>query len=294
MPLLAGNPCLDEVIDFPRRDFRGWSGGWAMAKWMRRVVRGRRPDLALDFQGLLRTALVGRASSARLFVGLSDAREGAHWFYHRAVVPPNQPVHAIDRYLALADAMLQRQEKISRKQDLDFPLPAGDPPDAGFDVGGPFILLHPYARGKDKSLNSSQIIELIRKISSRKIVLVGRGDALEISSSGACLNLLNQTSLAQLIWLIRRAAFVVSVDSGPAHLAAALGRPMAAIHSWSDPRKVGPYRPDAWVWKNGVLTQVRDLASMDTGFFEPHPLRLRGGDLEAIAALATSPSHFCA
>ena len=102
------------------------------------------------------------------------------------------------------------------------------------------------------------------------------------------MNLLNQTNIAQLIWLVRRAAFVVSVDSGPAHLAAALGRPMVAIHSWSDPRRVGPSRPDAWIWKNGRLVQARDLAAMERSFFEPKPLSLRPGDVAAIAALATT------
>ena len=109
-----------------------------------------------------------------------------------------------------------------------------------------------------------------------------------------CISLLNQTTLSQLIWLMRRASFVVSVDSGPAHLAAALGRPMLAIHAWSDPRKVGPHRPDAWVWKNGTLTQVRDLATMNAEFYKPRPLLLQQSDLDAIARLATSPSDFSA
>ncbi len=118
--------------------------------------------------------------------------------------------------------------------------------------------------------------------------MVGKGNNVD-NSSGHCLDLLNRTSISQLIWLIRYASFVVSVDSGPAHLAAALGRPMVAIHAWSDPRRVGPYREDAWVWKNGRLVQVRDLATMERSFFEPRPLDLSVGDVAAIAALATSP-----
>ena len=132
------------------------------------------------------------------------------------------------------------------------------------------------------------IRSFVRQISSQKIVLVGRGNHVG-NLPGHCLDLLNKTTVAQLIWLVRRASFVVSVDSGPAHLAAALGRPMVAIHAWSDPRRVGPYREDAWVWKNGRLVQVRELAAMDYGFFEPQPLDLRTEDVAAMAALATSP-----
>ena len=109
MPLLAGNPAVDEVVEYPRSAFRGWGGGWRMRKWLRTTMTGRHPDLALDFQGLLRSALIGRASDARMFAGLNDAREGARWFYHRTIPPPSQPVHAIERYLALADAMLRQR-----------------------------------------------------------------------------------------------------------------------------------------------------------------------------------------
>jgi hypothetical protein len=76
-------------------------------------------------------------------------------------------------------------------------------------------------------------------------------------------DLLNQTSLHELIWLIRRAAFVVSVDSGPMHIAAALTPRLVSIHTWSDPAKVGPYRPDAWIWKERALYQMRDIADSE-------------------------------
>ncbi len=297
MPLLNGNPDVAEVIEFPRREFRGWGGAWEATKWLRAKIVGRRPDLALDFQGLLRSAVVGRASGARMLMGLSDAREGARWFYHRTVIPPAQPIHAVKRYLALAEAALisrPTSSALDAPDNISFPLPSGQTFENGFDIGEDFVLVHPFSRGKDKSLQGNDIDQLLRRMRTRRIVLVGRGDYVIPRDAGHCTNLLNQTTLAQLIWLMRRAAFVVSVDSGPAHLAAALGRPMVAIHAWSDPRKVGPYRPDAWVWKNGTLTQVRNLPAMKAEFYEPRPLVLQQMDLDAIARLATSPSDFSA
>lgn len=296
MPLLIGNPAVDEVIEYPRMEFRGWGGGWRMWKWLRTAMTGLQPDLAMDFQGLLRSALIGRASDARLFAGLSDAREGAGWFYQRTVTPPSQPVHAVERYLALADAMLNLypSARILPDGEVCFPLPEGQPPDAANYLAEGYILVHPYARGRAKSLNNEELSGLLREIRNKQIVLVGRADCTVLDRSTDCLNLLNLTTLDQLIWLTRRASFVVSVDSGPAHLAAALGRPMVAIHSWSDPRRVGPYRADAWVWKNGTLTQVRRLSEMKAEFFDPNPLRLQAADLEALARLATSPSDFSA
>jgi ADP-heptose:LPS heptosyltransferase len=71
----------------------------------------------------------------------------------------------------------------------------------------------------------------------------------------------NQTTLLQLMWLIRRARWVASVDSGPMHIAAAVTPRLVSIHSWTDPRRVGPYNADAWVWKNGELIRVGELAN---------------------------------
>jgi ADP-heptose:LPS heptosyltransferase len=65
--------------------------------------------------------------------------------------------------------------------------------------------------------------------------------------------LLGKTSLLELISLLRGASFVVSVDSGPMHLAAALEVPLLSIHTWSDPRLVGPYSENAWIWQGGEI-----------------------------------------
>ncbi len=292
VPLLEGNPALAEIIPFPRQEFRGWGGGWRMVQWLRSGAVSRRSDLALDFQGLLRTAVIGRASGARVLAGLSDAREGATLLYHRTVASPRQPVHAITRYLALAGAAIGKPEvndDQSAYGGVSELLPAGSPTSLPFEFEHGFVLIHPYSRGGGKSLTKENIREFIRQFIKAKIVLVGHAESPVAGEIPGCLNLLGRTSIHELIWLTRRASFVVSVDSGPAHLAAALGRPMVSIHAWSDPRRVGPYRQDAWVWKNGRLVQVRDLPGMEPSFFEPKPLDLRAEDVAAIAALATSP-----
>src|SRR5207249_10064243 len=74
-------------------------------------------------------------------------------------------------------------------------------------------------------------------------------------------DLANQTSLVQLSWLLRAAAFVISVDSGPMHVAAAVTTNLVSIHTRTDPRRVGPYNEAATIWKNGKLIRVADLES---------------------------------
>jgi ADP-heptose:LPS heptosyltransferase len=65
--------------------------------------------------------------------------------------------------------------------------------------------------------------------------------------------------LLQLIRLIRVARFVISVDSGPVHIAAAVTDRLLSIHTWTDPRRVGPYNPDAWIWKHTKIARVSEL-----------------------------------
>jgi ADP-heptose:LPS heptosyltransferase len=67
------------------------------------------------------------------------------------------------------------------------------------------------------------------------------------------INLLNQTTIRQMIWLLGAAEFVVSVDSGPMHLAAAISPRTLSSHTWSDPRLVGPFSDDAWIWQGGQI-----------------------------------------
>lgn len=249
-PLLRGNKSVDHVHIFPRGDLGSFGMSKHLLPWLRAAGR-LQPDVAFDFQGLLRSALIGRMSHPREFYGMSDAREGARLFYqHIAQVDRN--LHAVERYLFLVETF-----GVAVKRPLRFPLPTGDRVER-FDEDEPFVLLHPFARGQKKSLSDLAVEEFCHALAPHRVVLVGRTKrALPVPDN--CVNLLNHTTILQLIWLIRRARFTVSVDSGPMHIAAALTNQVISIHTWSDPRKVGPYNQDAWVWKNGELFRVRDL-----------------------------------
>lgn len=249
-PLLRENPYLHDVIEFPRKRFRGIRGWMHFPAWTRALRERVQPDLVLDFQGLLRSALIGRRSGGQVW-GLSDSRECARFFHHHVVkVPPRRdPVHAVRRSLMLAEAL-----GCDTSQSLEWPLPAGTAPSTSLPPR--FVLLHPYARGAGKSFSIAETAQFCRALAPLPVVIAGAsGQAPKVANA---IDLLGQTSLPQLCWLIRRAAFVVSVDSGPAHIAAALTDRLLAIHTWSDPRKVGPYRSNAWVWKDGVISRGAD------------------------------------
>ena len=249
-PLLRGNQDVNHVHIFPRGDFRGLGASTSLLPWLKQT-RKLRPDLALDFQGLLRSALIGRVSGAKRLIGMSDGREGSRLLYHSSA-KVNRREHAIERYLKLAEAAGARIGDALRS-----PIPTGDPLPR-FDDYPPFILLHPYSRGNSKSLSNAVIEEICRAFAPTRVVVVGRSQR-KIDPPENCVELTNQTTLLQLVRLIRVACFIISVDSGPMHIAAAVTDRLLSIHTWTNPAQVGPYNPDAWIWKHGNLVRVADL-----------------------------------
>lgn len=253
--LLEGNPDLSGTLSFPRAEFRGWKGKRRLWQWLQELRWRPAPDVALDFQGLLRSGLVCRFSGAKLIAGMTDSREGARFFHHHRV-PVNTAGHAVDRYLALARAFGAEGPPV-------FPLPEGDCPEILTRAPLPrdFILLHPFSRGEGKSFSPAQVRTFCEAMAPACIMVVGRfADPIDLPPNA--LNLVNETTLPELMWLIRRARFTVSVDSGPMHIAAALTPNVLGLHTWSDPRKVGPWRRDAWVWKGGHFMSCGNLDPM--------------------------------
>jgi heptosyltransferase-1 len=246
-PLLQGNPAVDETLLFPRQSFRGPASPLRLWQWARTFGKTGAADLVLDFQCLLRSALIGHYCRRTRFYGLSDAREGARFFYD-ATTPVHSGMHAVDRYLALAQAV-----GAPVALPLEWPLPAAALP-AGFVPGAPFVALHPFSRGKGKSLSPGQVRELCEALAPLRVVLVGRSEEVPAPLPHVE-NWLNRTDLLELTALLREAAWTLSVDSGPMHIAAALSPRVVAIHTWSNPNRVGPYPSEAWVWQNGSLFQ---------------------------------------
>ena len=248
--ILRGNRDVDHVHLFPRGQFRGLGAPGSLLPWVRKT-RSLRPDVAVDFQGLLRSALIAKISGAKEIYGLSDGREGSRLFYHH-VARVNRHEHAVDRYLKLA-----QETGAAVGEALRCPLPTGDPLPR-FDEHPPFILLHPFARGRSKSLSLEAIEAFCYAFTPARVVVVGKS-SWTLNPPDNCVELTNQTSLLELVRLIRAAHFIISVDSGPMHIAAAITDRLLSIHTWTNPRRVGPYNPDALVWKNGQIIRVSEL-----------------------------------
>jgi len=230
--LLEGNPYVDSIIELDRRVFSTVKQAW-------RELRSERFDLAVDFQGLIKSAIVATAARPERIVGFNAtyARESAaSWFYSTKV--PIRSYHAVERNLDLAAAA--GATNILRT----FPLPQGKP--EGDLPAGDFILASPLAGwgAKQWPLDYySKLAERLRRECNLPLV-INAPHPIHIENAEC-----HASSILGLIDATRRATAVIGVDSGPLHLAAALGKPGVAIYGPTDPARHGPY--------GGTITVLR-------------------------------------
>jgi heptosyltransferase-1 len=227
-PLLEGNPFLDEVILF-RRSVRGIGPFW-------RELRARRFTLAVDFQGLIKSALVALAAHPEHIYGFhqSQVREKAAALAYSNRVRVSAK-HVVERNLELA-AAAGAASVVCR-----FPLPEGKA--EGETPAGDFVLANPVAGWKAKHWPPEYYARLGRRLTEEMglpLVLNGPPEAAELLASIGETQLL-VCGLPGLIHATRRAAAVVGIDSGPLHLAAALAKPGVALFGPTDPARNGPY-----------------------------------------------------
>jgi heptosyltransferase I len=218
--LLEGNAFIDRVVPLRRQSFRGLFETW-------RDLRVASYDLAVDFQGLMKSALVACAARPDRIFGFhqSQLREpAAALFYSNKTLSRGQ--HMVDRNLDLAAAA-------GAANVLHvFPLPPGRP--EGVLPPGDFVLASPLAGWRSKQWP----IQHYRALAAR---LLGELGIPLVLNGPLESGLPHQSSLAGLIYATRRAVAVVGVDSGPLHLAAALAKPGVAIFGPTDPARNGPY-----------------------------------------------------
>ena len=223
-PLLEGNPFVDRVVAVNRKR----PGTW----WQSRKVLGeQRFSLAIDFQGLLKSAFVASLARPERIAGfhrLQVRERAASLFYSLAV--ESQSVHAVDRNLDLAAAA--GSSRLLRQ----FPLPAGVPEG---DLPNNFVLASPFAGWASKQW-PLEYYAALAQICELPVVLNGPPSAKAALDSIPNVTV-HISTLAGLIDATRRATVVVGVDSGPMHLAAALNKPGVAIFGPTDDARNGPY-----------------------------------------------------
>ena len=238
-PIVRACEAVDQVYVFERA--AGAKGFLKLTK----EIRKTKFDYVFDMQGLLRTGLMTSRALAKKKVGRTDAREWSGMFYDETVpLPPDgKRSHAIDVLLQFCPVLGAKPElrgalKFREVDSLNLKFADGR-------GGVKSILMFPDSRRAEKCWGGfKQLTEMIlREDKTRKVVWAGSN---YVHDRGAYppaqfFNLTGNTSLVSLPALIKRADWVISNDSGPLHLAAALGVKVMGIFGPTDPRLFGPY-----------------------------------------------------
>ncbi len=258
--LVRDHPDLSATMPFDR------GAGLCTFASLLREIHLQRFDLVIDLQGLLRSGLMAWASGAGRRVGLRSAREGARLFYTDLINDlPIDRLHAVDRYWRVAEALgVGHLEK-----KFHVPLGAAEQAWAAGQFGHrprPWIVMNLGTRWETKRWPVEHFAELGRRTLDGfggTIILVGSADERPLAEHaadllpGGALDLTGRTDLRHLAAVLAQADVVVSNDSGPLHLAAALGRPVVAPFTCTSPIRTAPYGQAA----AAILTQVWCAAS---------------------------------
>lgn len=243
-PLVSRFSCVSRTWSVPRPS--------ETREWIRalRALAREEFDLVVDFQGLLKSAVVARAPRAPRVLGPSFAREGSRFFYTCLAARPGPRRHAVDECF---DAL--RHEGLSVPDVPRFPidLPLVDPDALApglAALSGPRIAVAPFSRWASKNWPAARFAEAIRLMvetrAARVYVAGGPGDraaAAEIVSAAGvpAANLCGALSLVESAALFSKCEALLTNDSGPMHLAAAVGTRCVALFGPTSPDRTGPW-----------------------------------------------------
>jgi lipopolysaccharide heptosyltransferase I len=235
---------------------RVWPVGPGPGGWLAEVPRLRAEhfDLAVDLQGLLRSALMARLAGCPVRVGFANGREGSPLFYTQRVPVPAGEMHAVDRYLLVADALGAGTRE---KPQFRFRISPSDREEVaetlrrhGLKPGASWIAMNVSARWPTKRwplASFAAVADRLHDEGAGRIVLIGGPDdpadarAVQSLMKTAPVDVTGATDVGLLPALLQSASLLVTNDSGPMHVAAAVGTPVVALFGPTSAARTGPY-----------------------------------------------------
>lgn len=264
--LVVNHPHLDRVLIFPRKrwmaDFKKGqvSAAWRGVQSFVSALQNRSYDLVIDFHGLLKSSVVVFLSKGKRKLGYDSWQELSGLFLNEKI-PEDMNKHAVDRYLDFPRYLG------APASPAEFILPLGPEAEAGSDAllaaagleRAKFIAVNAVALWETKLWENAKFAALADAIQGKlkiPVVFTG-GDRESLASIVSAMNtpginLGGQTRLPELACLYKKALAVVTTDSGPMHLAAAVGAPVVALFGPTDPKRTGPYGAGHTVIRSGL------------------------------------------
>jgi ADP-heptose:LPS heptosyltransferase len=250
-PLLKDHPHLTETLAFDRGAFkRGIGSSMRYSLDFANVLRKRRFDLVLDLQGLLRTGLMCASTGAPVRIGFANAREGSKHFYtQRIEVPDADRIHAVDRYWRMVEALS------GEPGPKRFVLPVDDAEREAVEVllkpfPKPWVAVAVGAKWITKRWPPRHFAEVLNRgfaeFGGTAIFLGAPEDNLlsqETASllKGPSLDLTGKTSITRLVAALAVCDAMLANDTGPLHVAVALGKPCVVPYICTSSVKHGVY-----------------------------------------------------
>ena len=258
-PLIEGDPDLTGIVRFERKRWgkpRHWPEMIRSIRWM----RAQNFDLVIDLQCLLRSAAFAWLANGKRLVGLDEIREGARGFYDHAAPRASFHTHAVDWYLSVLPPLgvpvhknfvwLPERAEVAAEIKRKWPLTLVSTPHSALRTPR-LIALQPGARWLNKRWPVQHFAKVVHRLAQKFpaahfAVLGGKDDAqlgetISQSAPEKVLNLCGQTSLPEMIEWVRRCDLLITNDTGPMHVAAALDKPLVALFGPTEPRRTGPY-----------------------------------------------------
>jgi heptosyltransferase I len=228
--------------------------GWAGVRALRAVLAGRRFDVLLQMQLALRANLLSTLVRADRRIGYDRARskEG-----HSLVVDERIPAgghHVLDVFGKFCEPLGLRQDRV----EWNLPVPAEARDWAARQLPGeqPTLLVSPCSSHRLRNWDPARYAAVADHAAARgwRVVLGGGRSALERATGDAILaamrapaiDLIGKDTLKQALALLERATLVLSPDSGPAHMANAMGTRVIGLFACTDRERCGPYSDLRW------------------------------------------------
>jgi 3-deoxy-D-manno-octulosonic-acid transferase/heptosyltransferase-1 len=261
--LLNGNPLLDEAIPFSRRKWlRNLSHLTDLSETVKEIssflqrIRAQDYDIVIDFQGLLKSGILVFLSRGRRKIGYHKTRELSYLFLNERIEPYDKEAHAVERYLNLVKYLgaentpyyfplsitSEDKEKIERVISEN-----------GIRRDLPVIVLSPWARWESKLWGSpsfARLSDLAIEMLKAQVILTGSRQNAEGNErilslmKNKALDLAGKTTLRGVAHLFTLSDCVVTVDSGPLHIARAVNAPVISLFGPTAPWRTGPYPPE--------------------------------------------------
>jgi heptosyltransferase I len=267
--ILEGHPLIDRLLVSRRKAWmRSLRNPFTAISSIRDIIgfirelRSIRYDIAIDFQGLLKSALLIGLARAKRKIGFDKTRELSHLFLNERLPAYDIEKHALERYLDVARYLgagetsplctlpIEREVAAIRKKIES--VNARD---------RPLIAINPVARWITKLWPERRFAELADRLVKEKnavVIFTGSPDDRAVNDriismmSETALNWSGETTLKELAALASLTDLFITTDTGPMHLAAAAGARVIALFGPTAPWRTGPYGPSHVVVRTGI------------------------------------------